>query len=125
MSDHDHHDGPHHHHHGHHHPHEHGGGHGPPRSAPDTKFLDLEVSKVLFGEAEGVARHAFRELLVEAAKRRWQERWGDRIDALAKLAVDELLADIEANLTVEGAIQGRKRNRSATDERLRAILGGK
>lgn len=90
----------------------------------DTGFLDLEISKVLFDEAEGITRKAFRELLEEAAKRQFQARFGDRIEALAKLAVDELLADIEANLRVEATIAARQRDKAGLDARVQAILAG-
>lgn len=92
------------------------------RSGPDTGFLDLEISKVLFGEAEGITRKAFRELLEEAAKRHWQARFGAEIDALAKLAVDELIADIEANQRVEATIADRRRSKTDLDARIQAIL---
>jgi hypothetical protein len=90
----------------------------------DTGFLDLEISKVLFDEAEGITRKAFRELLEEAAKRQFQARFGDRIEALAKLAVDELIADIEANLQVEATIAARQRDKAGLDARVQAILAG-
>lgn len=93
------------------------------RGGPETNFLDLELSKVLYSEADGVTREAFRELLKEAAKRRLQERWGDRIVALANLAVDELLADAEANLEIEAQIGARNRARRAVEERVAEILG--
>ena len=48
------------------------------RGSGDTRFLDLEISKVLYNEAEGVTREAFRELLKDAAKERLRERFGDR-----------------------------------------------
>lgn len=110
------------------HDHDHGPSHdhGEPdqRGAPDTGFLDLEISKVLFDEAEGITRKAFRELLEEAAKRHWQARYGERIDALAKLAVDQLIADIEANQQIEATIAERKRSRGDLDARVQAILAG-
>jgi hypothetical protein len=110
-----------------HHEHEcehHDHAHTEERGAPDTGFLDLEISKVLFDEAEGITRKAFRELLEEAAKRHWQARWGERIDALAKLAVDQLIADIEANQKVEATIAERKRSRGELEAKVQAILGG-
>lgn len=88
----------------------------------DTGFLDLEISKVLFGEAEAITRKAFRALLEEAAKRQFQARFGDRIEALAKLAVDELIADIEANMQVEATIAARRRDKADLDARVQAIL---
>ncbi len=94
----------------------------PEQAHSDTRFLDLEISKVLFDEAEGITRKAFRDLLEEAAKRHWQARYGQRIDALAKLAVDELIADIEANQRIEATIADRKRSRGDLDARVQAIL---
>ncbi|MFV8749456.1 hypothetical protein ACNOYE_02765 [Nannocystaceae bacterium ST9] len=107
----------------HHHAHEHAA---EPAQAggPDTRFLDLEISKVLFDEAEGITRKAFRELLEEAAKRHWLARYGQRIDALARLAVDQLIADIEANQRIEATIAERERSRGDLDARVQAILAG-
>ena len=61
------------------------GGTGGPQG---TDFLDLEISQVLYGEAAGVAREAFRELLKDAVKVRLKERFGSKIEALAKIAAD-------------------------------------
>lgn len=93
-------------------------------AGPDTRFLQLEMSRVLYGEAEGVTRTAFRELLTEAAKGRLRERFGDEIQGLAELAVDELLADVRASLQVEAGIQSRQRDAAAVRDRLRRIFGG-
>jgi len=97
--------------------------HGRPHGRPNTEFLDLELSKVMYAEAEGVTREAFRELLKEAAKRRLLERWGDRITELANLAVDELLDDAEANLEIEARIAARNHARQSVADRVEAILG--
>lgn len=92
------------------------------RGGGDTRFLDLEISKVIYGEAEGVTREAFRDLLKDAAKERMRERYGDRIDALAQLVVDELLDDLEANLAVEDLIAQRAERSKEVAEMTRAIL---
>jgi hypothetical protein len=73
---------------------------------PDTRFLQLEMSQVLYSEAEAVARPAFRDLLLEAAKDRLRERFGDEIRALARLAVDDLLKGMEASFEIEARLQG-------------------
>jgi len=96
------------------------GGHG----SSDTRFLDLEISKVMYGEAESVTREAFRELLKDAAKARIREVFGDRIDALAHTAVDELLADVEANLDIESRVKERHERRGDLEARLRAVFRG-
>jgi hypothetical protein len=121
----------HNHDHGHEHDghdgHDHGGhedaGHEHADGGTDTRFLDLELSKVLFGEAESITRKAFRELLEEAAKQHLRERWGERIHALAVLAVDELIADAEASLEIEARIAARNQAREGLDDRVAAILG--
>lgn len=114
-------------HHNHDHGHEQGehehGGQGQGGNGPDTRFLDLELSKVLFDEAESITRKAFRELLEEAAKQHLRERWGERIQALAVLAVDELIADAEANLEIEARIAARNQARENLEDRVAAILG--
>jgi hypothetical protein len=79
-----------------------GGERGP---GSDTRFLQLEMSQVLYSEAEAVARPAFHDLLLEAAKDRLRERFGDEITALANLAVDDLLKGMEASFEVEARIQ--------------------
>lgn len=87
----------------------------------DTRFLQLELSQVLYAEAESVTKQAFRELLVEAAKERWRERFGDKITQLAQLAVDELMKDMRSSLEIEARIQERNQDRG-TQDRLRAIF---
>ena len=69
---HHHHEG--HHHEGHHHegrgPHGHGGGGDEHRGPPDSGFLDLEMSKVMYAEAAELAKEAGREIMREAIKAR-------------------------------------------------------
>ena len=89
----------------------------------DSRFLQLEMSRVLYAEAEGVARPAFRELLLDAAKARFRALRG-RDHRLAQIAVDELLVDIEASLDIEEKIQ-RRRESGGTDDRLRDALARK
>lgn len=97
---------------------------GPRNEGPSgTGFLDLEISQVLYGEASGVARDAFRELLREAVKARLRERFGAKIDALAKIAADELADDIETNLSIEGLIRARKDALRGREEAIRHALG--
>jgi hypothetical protein len=79
------------------------------------------MSRVLYAEAEDVAKPALRELLLEAAKDHLRARFGATITRLAQLAVDELLIDIEASLDVEDQIQ-RRRESGGTDDRLREAL---
>ncbi len=92
---------------------------------PDTRFLQLEMSEVLYAEAEAVTRPAFRELLFEAAKARLRERFGDKITGLAELAVDELMDDVQTSLDIEAHIRQRNRERSRTKDRLRDIFGAR
>jgi hypothetical protein len=94
----------------------------PEGGGPDTRFLQLEMSRVMYAEAEEVAKPAFRELLLEAAKERLRERFGDRITALARLAVDELLNDAQASLDVEARIQRYHEERRAPAETLRDLF---
>ena len=119
MSDHHHHDDDH--QHGNDHK---GDGESQSKGAADSEFLDLEISKVLYGEAEDVTREALRDLLKDAAKELLRERFGDRIDALAGLAIDELLADVEANIAIEGRIAERAEAREGLDKRARKIVHG-
>jgi hypothetical protein len=92
----------------------------------DTRFLQLEMSRVLYAEAEGVTKQAFRELLLEGAKARLRDRFGETITRLAELATDELLADIEASLDVEEQIQRRRESsEGGAPDRLREALGRK
>jgi hypothetical protein len=88
----------------------------------DTRFLQLEMSKLMYAEAEGSTKQAFRELLVEAAKARLRERFGDTITDLARLATDELLADMESSLEVEASIQRRHESQGSPSDRLRAVF---
>jgi hypothetical protein len=102
-------------------------GGGPPgsRGGADTRFLQLEMSQVLYTEAADVARPAFRELLLEAAKERMRERFGEEITALAQLAVDELLNEVQASFEVEARIQQYQEDRRPPSEKLRAVFAGR
>ena len=104
-----------------------GDGGGPREGRPggDTRFLQLEMSQVMYAEAEAVARPAFRELLREAAKDRLRERFGEEITALAQLAVDELLKDVQASFEIEAQIQGYNEERRPPKERLREVFAAR
>ena len=97
-----------------------GGGDG----GPNTQFLDFELDKVMYDEAESVVREAFRELLKDAAKRRVQEVWGQRIEALARLAVDEALADNDANFAIQAQIAARNDAKRALEDKIKSIING-
>lgn len=86
-----------------------GQGGGPGGGGPSAAFLDLEISQVLFGEAQQAARQVALELMREAMRERLGERLGEQLAALGKLAADELADDIEANLRIEAAIGERTR----------------
>ncbi|MBI3783159.1 MAG: hypothetical protein HY270_07145 [Deltaproteobacteria bacterium] len=111
---------------GHDHEHEHDHGHDGERceqdGGGDTRGLQLEMSQVLHSEAESVTREAFRQLLLDAAKERWRERFGDKITALANLAVDELMEDMLYSLDVERRIQQRNEDRADPNDQLHAIF---
>jgi hypothetical protein len=92
------------------------------RGPEGTEFLDLEMSRVLFGEAEGLAREAARDLLREALKARLRERLGPRLEAIAHVAADALADDVEANLGIEDLIRTHRERRRDTEEKLRAAL---
>ena len=90
----------------------------------DTRFLQLELSQVLYSEAEAVARPAFRDLLLEAAKDRLRERFGKEITALAHLAVDDMLTGVEASFEIEARIQRHGDEQRQPNERLRELFAG-
>jgi hypothetical protein len=95
------------------------------RDGPDTRFLQLEMSQVMYAEAQGVTKQAFRELLLDAAKTRLRERFGATITRLAELATDEALADMEASLDIEDQIRRRQESqesKGSTPDRLREAL---
>ena len=97
------------------------------RGAPraDTRFLQLELSQVMYAEAESVARPAFRDLLLEAAKARLRERFGEEITAVAQLAVDEFLSDVQASFEIEERIQQHNEERRSPREQLRELFAAK
>jgi hypothetical protein len=106
----------------------HGGG-GPPghgggerRGPPDTSFLDLEMSKVMYAEAQQLAREAGRELVREAIKARLRERLGPEIEAIARIAADEMADDLLANLDIEARIDDRRRARQGLEGRVLEAL---
>jgi len=94
------------------------------RPGADTRFLQLEASELLSSEAESVIRPALRELLSEVAKDLLRARFGRQITALAELAVDDALNDLEASLEIETRIKRHQEDRR-TDERLREVFAAR
>jgi len=83
------------------------------------------MSQVLYAEAQGVTKQAFRELLLDAAKAHLRERFGETITRLAELAIDEALAGMEASLDIEDQIrrqQESQESKGGTPDRLREAL---
>jgi hypothetical protein len=108
-----------------HRPRSEGGERGRGGPGPDTRFLQLELSQVLYAEAEAVTRPAFRDLLLEAAKDRLRERFGKEITALARLAVDELLDGAQASFEIEARVQEYNEERHRPNERLRELFAAR
>jgi hypothetical protein len=96
--------------------------HGAEGGGPDTRFLDFELHKVMYSEAESIVRESYRELLKDAVKQRLQARWGARITALAELAADEAMADADANFEIQARIEARNAARRSVEDRIQAIL---
>jgi hypothetical protein len=106
-----------------HHDHDDNCEHGAERGGgPDTRFLDFELHKVMYSEAETVVREAYRELIKDAIKQRLQSRWGARITALAHLAADEAMADTDANFEIQARIEARNAARRSLEDRIQAII---
>jgi len=89
---------------------------------PDTAFLDLEMSQVLYQEASALTRVAVREIIKDAIKERLRERLGPRLLAIARIAADELADDVEANLDIEARIAARREARRDREANLRSTL---
>lgn len=87
-----------------------------------TEFLDLEISRVLFGEAEGLARESVRDILRGALQERLRARLGNRLEAIAHLAADALADEIEANLGIERIVRSQGERKRDVEERLRIAL---
>ena len=92
------------------------------RDGPDTQFLDLEISSVLYDEADRLCREAARELLRDAIRQRLDERLGDHLREIGRLAADALADDIETNLEIESLIADRRNARSSIGDRVREIM---
>jgi hypothetical protein len=101
--------------------HEHGGGEH--RGPPETGWLDLELSKVIEGQAERIAREGVEELLKFHIKARLLERLGPRLEAIGRLVADQLVDDMEANLDIEARIAARRQARGNLDGRIAEALG--
>jgi len=80
------------------------------------------MSQLLYAEAQSLTKQAFREVILEAAKARFRDRFGDKIRGLAELAVDELLGDVTASLEIETHIREHGSDRGRAKERLREIF---
>lgn len=84
----------------------------------DTRFLQLEQSRVMLSDARRLAGEAAKELVKEEAKAILRERFGHRIRKLAELAVTEEMADWEASLLIEDKIAERVAAREDLEARL-------
>lgn len=87
------------------------------------QFLDLELSKAMYGEATQIARAAFRELIRDKIKEKLEQRMSETIDSLADLAVDDLVSDIDANNEIERQIKDRADKKLAQEKKLKSIFG--
>jgi len=90
----------------------------------EHQFLDLEISKVLASDSSRLARKALEQLLLERIKEQLAEMFGDRLDAMATFAAEDLMMDIETNLEIERHILARQVLRDTQQMRLRAVLTG-
>lgn len=96
------------------------------RNGPsDTQFLDLELSQVLYSEAERMAKEVALDLIREGIRDRLRERLGARLTEVGRLAADELADDVEANLSIEQSIAARKSTAADLNARLHGALHDK
>ncbi len=87
---------------------------------PDgTEFLQLELSRMLAGQASELVKESFGDLLREALREALHARLGERIAALADVIADDFAADVEANLAIESALDGRRAEKAEVAERAR------
>ncbi len=89
---------------------------------PGSEFLDLEMSKVIFSGASELTVDCARDLLREAIRERLRERLGERFAAVGRLAADEFVNDVEANLDIEARILRRGEERAQLEDKLAAAF---
>jgi hypothetical protein len=87
-----------------------------------TEFLDLEITRVLYGEAEKLARESVRDILRGALQARLRERLGARLEALARVAADALADEVETNLRIEELVRAQAAKKKDVEERVRAAM---
>ena len=87
------------------------------------QFLDLELSKMLLGEAGKLAFDAYRKILIEKLEVKLKEKLGVEIDALAELAADDFIEDMRTNLEIEARINARAEIRKKQTRKLEEIFG--
>jgi len=100
-----------------------GGGRGGQGGPPDSAWLDMEISRVIHGRADDLARVAADELIKDAIKERLRERLGPTLEAIGRLAADTLADDVEANLEIEAKLATRREARRALGRRVDEIFG--
>lgn len=106
-------------------PGDHRGGPGGDRGGPPgTSFLHLEMSRVLYSDATELAKDACRSIMRDAIAARLRERLGDRLEAIARLAADDLADDVLANLDIEARVGERRRAHGDLAARLADALRG-
>lgn len=100
------------------------------RSGPEgSHFLDLEITRMLYGQAEKIAMEAARDIVKEAITARLRERMGDELEAIAVVAADAIADDFEANRRIEEVLEARRDERRDLKQRIheavRESRGGK
>jgi len=77
---------------------------------------------VVYAEAASLTREAARSVLRSAIEARLRERLGAQLEEIGRIAADELIADLQANLAIENGIAARRGSRQATEARMREVL---
>ena len=88
----------------------------------NTEFLDLELSQVLYSEAEKMAKQVALDLVREGIRERLRERLGPQLHAVGRLAGDELADDVEANFAIEERIAQRQSRAEDLHARVQSAL---
>ena len=98
--------------------------HDEPSGPEGSEFLQLELSRMLAGQASELVREAFGDLLRESLREALHARLGERIAALADVIAEDFAADVEANLAIASAIDGRRSAKAEVAERARQAFAG-
>lgn len=89
---------------------------------PNTTFIQYEMSEVLRHSARRAFEEGFHKILTAYVQQEIEDRCGQELKDLAKLAVDQALAEIGRNETIQRLVKKNKEDEDESRKKAEEIL---